>query len=271
MTLNCSSENPFLLFPSLIIIIIAMCGWFPLIFDLKMINYGKFLSPARKIFLLPASYAWFIFEFPNILFSIYFMATGTYNFYSVNFILFLMFFAHYIHRDLIYPLKLSGIGRKVPLEIISSAFLFCIFNGYLQTKTLLNDCKYKEIIIYNSHFYIGIVLFCLGMWINIKSDNILLQIKKKNLQNLKIEGNDGSNAYSVPSEFLFKYVYSPHYFGEILEWTGFGIAGWNFNGFLFAFSTFNILLPRAIANRKYYKNKFKEFDDNRKALIPLLL
>lgn len=272
MTLNCYPENPFLFFSSLIIVVIALFGWLPLILDLKLINYGKLLSPFRKAFLLPANYAWFIFEFPNILFSLYFMAKGNYNFNSVNFILFLMFLVHYIHRDLIYPLKISGIGRKVPLEITSSAFFFCIFNGYLQTKTLLNDCKYEERIISNYHFYFGIFLYFLGMSINIKSDNILLGIKRKNLENLKKEGKkDESNAYSLPSEFLFKYVYSPHYLGEIIEWAGFGIAGWNFNGFLFAFCTFNILLPRAIANRSYYKTKFKEFDGNRKALIPLLI
>ena len=45
------------------------------------------------------------------------------------------------------------------------------------------------------------------MFINIKSDNILI--------NLRLNNNE---EYSIPRGGLFKYISCPNHFGEIIEW-----------------------------------------------------
>jgi steroid 5-alpha reductase family enzyme len=50
---------------------------------------------------------------------------------------------------------------------------------------------------------------------------------------------------------LFKYISNPNYLGEIIEWIGYGIVCWKFEAFLFAFSTFNVLVPAAMVRSKW--------------------
>ena len=61
---------------------------------------------------------------------------------------------------------------------------------------------------------VGFVLFCLGMWINIKSDNILQKAKEKSCGGEKKDLEEGKHKkYVRIDDFLFKYVGSPNYFG----------------------------------------------------------
>lgn len=44
---------------------------------------------------------------------------------------------------------------------------------------------------------------------------------------------------------LFEYVSAANYFGELVEWCGYGLASWSVQGGAFALFTFCVLLPRA--------------------------
>ena len=57
---------------------------------------------------------------------------------------------------------------------------------------------------------------------------------------------------------------------KILEWTGFAIAAWSLPGLAFAVFTFANLAPRAFANHKWYKEKFPDYPEERKALLPFI-
>ena len=97
---------------------------------------------------------------------------------------------------------------------------------------------------------LGFLLFWLGMWINIKSDNILQKAKERSCKN--VEKKDGKESkYVRIDEFLFKYVGSPNYFGEVIEWFGYFFIVQNIYSFLFAFSTLNILTAAAIPRNKW--------------------
>ena len=257
------------------ILIITACAWLQNIFNLDT-GYGRFISQKRSSLLVSASVSWMIYESPNLIISIYFLLFKDFPYKIANIVLISLFIIHYIHRAIIYPLKIRGNARKYPLEIASLATMFCTLNGFYQTYSLSYLCKYDDEWVYDWRFSIGISIFFIGMFINIKSDNILLGLKRKKLEqlskedkNINIERN--IKIYSIPNEFLFKYITAPNYFGELLEWIGFAIAGWSMNGIVFAITSLNNLLPRALLNHQWYRNNFSEYPKNRKAMIPFVL
>jgi len=179
-------------------------------------------------------------------------------------VLLCLFTVHYVHRAVIYPLirMRSTQSRPMPLLVCASAFLFCSVNGYLQSESL--DMQYNAVIdgrlktnrLHEHNFKSGIVLFLLGLGINIYSDEILLRIKR----------TSGGN-YQIPKGFLFEYVSCPNMFGEIVEWFGFAIACNSVAAFSFAFYTFCNLAPRAHSHHRWYKKNFQDYPMERKILF----
>ena len=179
-----------------------------------------------------------------------------------QFILILMIF-HYFNRTFIYSLSIKG-GKPTGLMPFCMAFIFTSINGLFQSLCLL---QFKEYFIINDkielNVIIGVLLFFIGFLINKQSDDILRNLRK----------NKNDKSYKIPYGGLFYYITNPHYFGETIEWLGFGIAGNNIGGYCFAFFTFANLFPRGCHNHTWYQNKFKEDYPklNRKIFIPFIL
>ena len=55
------------------------------------------------------------------------------------------------------------------------------------------------------HFVVGISIFIVGIYVNIKSDNILISLREEDKN------------YKIPKGFLFNNVTCPNYLGEIME------------------------------------------------------
>ena len=81
----------------------------------------------------------------------------------------------------------------------------------------------------------------------------------------------GETGYKLPRGGLYERVTCPNYLGELLEWVGFAIASWSLPGLAFAVYTAANLVPRALANRRWYRERFPDYPSERKALIPFLL
>ncbi len=109
-------------------------------------------------------------------------------------------------------------------------------------------------------FGFGLFLFISGMIINIRSDYILISLRKKS-----------GNGYKLPQGWLFEFVSCPNYFGEILEWLGFAIIAWNLPALSFFIWTSANLISRALDHHKWYRKTFINYPERRKALIPLIL
>jgi protein-S-isoprenylcysteine O-methyltransferase Ste14 len=60
----------------------------------------------------------------------------------------------------------------------------------------------------------------------------------------------------VPTGGLFDVVTAPHYLGECVEWSGFAAMTGTAAGWAFAFWTFANLFPRAVAYKRWYREKF---------------
>ncbi len=142
-----------------------------------------------------------------------------------------------------------------------SAITFNFMNGFLNGYYIGNfGLQYTSAWLISLPFIIGIALFFIGMFVNIKSDAILLSLRKP-----------GEKGYKIPKGFLFKYISCPNHFGEIIEWFGFALLSFNIASLSFAIWTFANLAPRSLSHHRWYKETFLDYPKNRKAVLPRLL
>ncbi|HSJ85911.1 MAG TPA: hypothetical protein VK909_01800 [Anaerolineales bacterium] len=59
----------------------------------------------------------------------------------------------------------------------------------------------------------------------------------------------------------------PNYFSEIMEWFGWALVTWSLPDLAFALWTFANLAPCAHAHHKWYREHFKDYPAERKALL----
>jgi protein-S-isoprenylcysteine O-methyltransferase Ste14 len=198
---------------------------------------------------------WILMELPALLTCplIYFAIVEEINL-SIVFIIF--WITHYFNRTIIYPLRIKTKGKKIPIAIVASAFFFNmvngVFNGYFLTLV-----QFESI----SEFYLilGFIIFIIGFYINISSDNLLIKLRTN------------QKGYVIPNGKLFNYVSCPNFFGEIIEWLGFAIMTLNPGSLSFLIWTICNLIPRSKAHHKWYKENFENYPKKRKAVIPYLL
>ena len=197
---------------------------------------------------------WIIMELPALL-----VCPAIYFYFKIDFDISIMFIClwiiHYFNRTIIFPFRIKTKGKKMPLAIVLSAFFFNIVNGLINGYFLSNIDMHSV-----SIFLItGFLLFVLGLYINISSDNKLINLRKI------------KKGYFIPKGGLFKYISCPNFFGEILEWFGFALMTFNIGSLSFFIWTCCNLIPRALAHHKWYKNKFNEYPKERKAILPFLI
>jgi protein-S-isoprenylcysteine O-methyltransferase Ste14 len=109
------------------------------------------------------------------------------------------------------------------------------------------------------HFIGGVLLFCIGAFINLRSDNILIHLR-----------SPGETGYKIPKGFLFNYISSPNLFGELVEWSGFAFMAWNLPALTFMVWTFANLVPRAKNHHDWYLKKFNDYPKERKIIFPFI-
>ncbi|MCH2023161.1 MAG: DUF1295 domain-containing protein [Saprospiraceae bacterium] len=210
--------------------------------------------------MINARLGWMIMELPSPLILSYFFFSGKTSPNTVTLVFWSLWMLHYFNRTVIYPIRQRDHSKKMPVMIMGSAIFFNIMNGFVNGYFLGNYADlYHESWFGSPQFIIGTFVFLSGVFINIKSDNILLNLRKP-----------GETAYKIPEGGLFKYISCPNLFGEIIEWAGFAIMVWALPALSFAVWTFANLAPRAIAHHKWYLNKFDEYPKERKAFIPFL-
>ncbi|OMO97433.1 hypothetical protein COLO4_14613 [Corchorus olitorius] len=222
--------------------------------------YGKHNRPGWGPTISPPL-AWFLMESPTLWLTLLLFPLGQ-NFSNPKSILLMSpYLFHYFNRTIIYPLRLSSKGNTFPLSMASTAFVFNLLNAYLQARWVSHyKSDYENDKLFWMRFVFGLMIFGLGMWVNVWADKVLVGLKK--------QSNGG---YVVPKGGLFDLVSCPNYFGEILEWLGWAVMNWSWVGLGFFLFTCANLVPRARASRRWYLEKFKDdYPKQRKAVIPFL-
>ena len=204
--------------------------------------------------------SWLLMEMPSLVIPLYFLkfnCPGKPNIAVL--LLILLWVIHYFYRSLIFPFFLR-LKRNMPLSVVLMGASFNVINSLFNMYYLTKRASYNPSWVRDPRFIFGLIVFVAGFLSHFESDRILRGLKGK-----------GEGEYQIPRGWLFEYVSCPNYFGEILEWTGWAIASWSLAGLSFAIWTFANLAPRALSHHRWYKENFKDYPENRKALIPYLI
>lgn len=205
-------------------------------------------------------WGWVIMECPSVFFFIFIYSLGINAAEWVPLSLLMIWQFHYVYRCFIFPFLLKTQGKKMPILIILSGFIFNTFNAYLNAYWIANIGHYPLTWFISTKFIVGILIFFIGFFIHFRSDTILINLRKST-----------ETGYKIPQGFLFHWIGSPNYFGEIIAWIGFTIASWSLAALAFTLFTIANLLPRAIKHLQWYQKNFKDFPKNKRALIPFII
>ena len=152
----------------------------------------------------------------------------------------------------------------MPLSIVLMGVSFNVLNALMQGGWIYYfspEDYYPADWLTDPRFIAGFLVFIIGMYVNIQSDDIIRNLRK-----------EGDTNHYLPKGGMFRYVTSANYFGEFVEWVGFAILTWSWAGAVFAWWTFANLAPRAHRIYDAYRREFGcELDTKKtKRFIPFI-
>lgn len=200
---------------------------------------------------------WIVMELPTVAVFLYVYLCGQSAREIVPLVFLVMWQAHYLHRTFVFPFRLRTKGKRMPIGVAASGFFFNVINAYVNARVVSEFAAYDIAWLGDPRFLAGLGIFLFGMALNLHSDTILLRLRKH-----------GEGSYSIPRGGGFRWVTSPNYLGEILEWAGWALATWSLAGLAFFVFTAANLMPRAYSHHQWYREKFADYPANRKAVIP---
>lgn len=223
--------------------------------------YGRHQRPGWGI-AIPARLGWITMELPSLIIIPMFWSFAeqsvNHSTLTVN-ILSALWFIHYFHRTLIWPVRAKISNTTMPISIVIFAFIFNCMNGLINAYSIFYASYYSANWHYSKPFLLGSAIFVMGFLVNLISDNELFKIRK----NL-------GKGYGIPNGGFYRWVTCPNYLGEILEWIGWAIACWSLAGCSFAIWVIANLVPRARSNHQWYHEQFKDYPKKRKILVPYI-
>ena len=215
---------------------------------------------------------WVLMEAPVFILMIVFYCLWADKSAIVPLIFLCLFELHYFQRSFVFPFMLKGKSR-MPLAIVLMGVIFNSLNAFMQGGWLFKLSQDNDSIFWitsdrfttewlsTPQFIIGVIIFFVGMGINMHSDHVIRHLRKP-----------GDTKHYLPNKGLYKYVTSANYFGEFVEWCGFAILTLSWSGAVFALWTFANLGPRAHRIYKRYQQEFAEemAAKPRKRMIPFI-
>jgi protein-S-isoprenylcysteine O-methyltransferase Ste14 len=231
-------------------VLIAAAIVFPVLFFVAA-PYGRHARPGWGP-TVPAKVGWLVMEAPSFfLFGAAWLFSPDFGTLTVT-LLGVAWLVHYGQRTFVYPALMRGGGKGKPLLTVAMAIAFNVANALGNGAQL----RAREL---DLPLVAGLSLFAGGLALNLQSDAVLRGLRQP-----------GETGYAVPHGGLHRYVASPNYLGEILEWLGFAIAAQTLAGWAFFAFTCANLVPRARSHRQWYRATFPDYPPRRRALIPFL-
>jgi len=221
--------------------------------------YGRHTRPGWGV-MISTRLGWALMESPSVVIfgAVYFLGRNALS--PMPLALATMWLTHYVHRSFIYPFRLKDAKKPMPVAITAMAIIFNHANSYVNARWISELGQYSTGDLTSPHFILGVLGFAAGMGLNIRSDNILFSLRKP-----------GEEGYRIPHGTAYRWVSSPNYLGELIEWASWALASWSMAGLSFFLFTFANLLPRALANHRWYRRTFADYPSGRRAILPYLL
>jgi 3-oxo-5-alpha-steroid 4-dehydrogenase 1 len=205
---------------------------------------------------IPARVGWIAMESVSpIVFAVVFFG-GSHRAELVPLLFLAMWQVHYLQRSFVYPLLMRGSGR-MPVLIALLAAAFNLLNAYINAHWVSDLGSYPASWVSDPRFLIGFAVFLTGHAMNLAADRTLRRLR-----------GPVESGYRIPYGGMYRWVSSPNYLGEIVEWCGWAVATWSLPGLAFATYTAANLMPRAIANHRWYRATFPDYPRQRRALVP---
>jgi 3-oxo-5-alpha-steroid 4-dehydrogenase 1 len=226
--------------------------------------YGRFSSP-RFGPGLPPRLGWFLMELPAIPAFLLFYLRGPRALEPMPLLFVAVWLLHYGNRSVVYPALIrQRPGSRVSLVVVLTGMVVCVAHGYLYGSYLSGPTTHLDASwLADPRFAAGLLLYGLGLGLNIHSDAILRRLRRER------EVAD-ADAYRVPHGGAFRLVSCPNYLGELVAWVGLLLASWCPGGwFILAVSAAN-LVPRAVATHRWYRRRFPDYPPERRALVPFV-
>jgi 3-oxo-5-alpha-steroid 4-dehydrogenase 1 len=227
--------------------------------------YGRFGEGSRAV---NARLGWFLMELPATLVFWIFYLRGPHRAETVPMLLAAIWMIHYTNRGFLFPLLMrtpKGKGSNFGFFVLFSGIAVTSLHGYLNGSYFSTFGDYHPSWLSDPRFLIGIGIYFFGLALNVHSDSILRNLRSPE------EIARGEKVYRVPSGGAFRFVTNPAYLGELIMWLGFTLFTWSLPGLFILSITAANLIPRALANHRWYLDKFSEYPRERKALIPFVL
>ncbi|EDN09067.1 3-oxo-5-alpha-steroid 4-dehydrogenase [Histoplasma capsulatum] len=252
--------------PEAYIALLTIFQYFPLVTFIQLATpfypQGKTSLPSSHLN-FPGRYAWVCMESVGALNIMYTLCTGTSKFPGGQLPIWhktvaCLYVLHYLNRAVITPLFLAPSMSPIHLVIIFSAMGFNYLNssciaGWLlgygtpilgstapqPQQTHLSRSSSFSAKYFPAEYipYIGLCLFLIGMYGNIKAEGTLFRLRREEVDNNKNNNKltatqNSKNKYDKvyvlpPPTGWFRAILFPHYVFEWLEWLGFLLIGFS--------------------------------------------
>ena len=170
--------------------------WRPAPYGRHFMGFGWGPTVSSKV-------GWIAMESPAVFLFLFVYLQGTNARSLVPLVFLAIWQVHYINRTLIYPFRIRS-DRRMPLVAAGSGFFFNVLNAYVNARFVSHLGEYGESWLTEPRFLIGLAVFAGGMFLNKRSDNILLSLRKQ-----------GKAGYVIPDRGAFRYISCPNYLGDI--------------------------------------------------------
>lgn len=230
--------------------------------------YGRFASDSFGLNLNP-KLGWWLMEIPATASFLWFFLTSDSSGWTVTTLLLAgIWMLHYGNRGWFFPLSIrvaKGTKSSFSLMVMALGMFVTGIHAYLHARWFTEfGTHLTPEWLTDPRFIIGILVYALGFFLIVTSESVVRNLRNPN------PGPDEPR-YKIPYGYGYRFVSSPQYLGELLAWSGLAIFTWGLPGVMILLISAGNLTPRAFATHKWYKEKFADYPNNRKALIPYVI
>jgi 3-oxo-5-alpha-steroid 4-dehydrogenase 1 len=226
--------------------------------------YGRFASDRYGVNFNP-KFGWWLMEIPATVVFLWFYVQGPRALELTPLVLAAIWMIHYGNRGWFFPLSIRvapGKRSSFSLMVMAMGMFVTAIHGYLNATFFTEFAPHlTRDWLTDPRFIAGVIVYYGGFGLILSSESIMR----------KLRAPDGSGGYKIPYGGAFRWVSSPQYLGELIAWAGFALMTWGLPGVMIFLISAGNLVPRAFATHKWYREKFPDYPQDRKALVPYVV